>query len=86
MLSGRPVAIVLGDGAIAKSDRVAALDLPRQRVTTVYVTIDDDIQKRIDGKLRRKYGDDTESVNAMLTDDARVCTLRIEELHQRSGD
>ncbi|MGM7671468.1 DUF2255 family protein [Microbacterium sp. A93] len=77
--AGRPVAFALGDGAIAERDRVAALDLPRAQVATVYVPVDDEIQLKIDDELRRKYDGQTSSVDAMLTDDARSCTLRIDE-------
>ncbi|HCS60479.1 MAG TPA: hypothetical protein DIW46_03640 [Microbacterium sp.] len=77
--SGRPVAFVLGDGSIAERDRSAALELPREQVSTIYVPVDDDVQAKIDDELRRKYDGETASVNAMLTDDARSCTLRIVE-------
>lgn len=76
--SGRPVAFALGDGEIAEHDRVAALDLPREQIATVYVPVDDEIQLKIDDELRRKYDGQTSSVDAMLTDEARACTLRIE--------
>ncbi|BDZ40317.1 DUF2255 family protein [Microbacterium suwonense] len=75
--SGRPVAFVIGDGAIAERDRKAALDLPRQLVATEYVPVDDEVQPRIDAELRRKYAASPEPVRMMLTDDARSCTLRI---------
>ena len=79
VLAGRPVAFALGDGAIAERDRVAALDLPRERVAATYVPVDDEIQEQIDEELRRKYAGQTSSVGAMLSPDARGCTLRIEE-------
>jgi len=75
----RPVAFALGDGAIAESDRVAALELPRERIATTYVPVDDEVQEKIDDELRRKYAGQTASVEAMLTDVARACTLRIDE-------
>lgn len=79
--AGRPVAFTLGDGAIAERDRAAALELPREQVATVYVPVDDEVQVRIDDELRRKYDGETSSVNAMLSDEARSCTLRIEASH-----
>lgn len=75
----RPVAFVLGNGAIAESDRTAALELPREQVETVYVPVDDAVQIKIDDELRRKYDGQTSSVDAMLSDNARACTLRIVE-------
>lgn len=77
--AGRPVAFVLGDGAIAERDRAAALDLPREQVEAVYVPIDDAVQVKIDDELRRKYAGQTEPVKVMLSDEARSCTLRIDE-------
>lgn len=79
VLSGRPVAIALGDGAIAERDRVAALDLPRAHVGTTYVPVEDDVQERIDDEMRRKYAASPESVDLMLRDHARACTLRVHE-------
>ena len=79
--AGRPVSFVLGDGSIAERDRDGALELPREQVSTMYVPVDDDVQVRIDDELRRKYDGETASVNAMLSDDARSCTLRIEAAH-----
>lgn len=76
--AGRPVAFALGDGSIAERDRVAALDLPREQVSTTYVPDDDPVQARIDDELRRKHVDQPASVDTMLSDDARSCTLRIE--------
>jgi len=76
--AGRPVAFVMGDGSIAERDRVAALDLPREPVATAYIPTDDPVQAKIDDELWRKYAGSPESVRAMLSDDARSCTLRIE--------
>jgi hypothetical protein len=77
VLSGRPASFVLADGSIAERDRAAALELPREEVATVYVPVDDAVQARIDDELRRKYAGQTASVAAMLSDEARACTLRI---------
>lgn len=79
--AGRPMAFVLGDGSIAERDRSAALELPRAQVSTVHVSVDDDVQARIDDELRRKYAGEPSSVTAMLSADARSCTLRIEAPH-----
>lgn len=76
--SGRPVAFALGDGSIAERDRVAALELPREQVGTVYVPVDDAMQVRIDDELRRKYAGQTSAIAEMLSDAARACTLRVE--------
>ncbi|WP_306231993.1 DUF2255 family protein [Agrococcus beijingensis] len=76
--AGRPVAFALGDGSIAERDRAAALELPRAQVATTYVPVDDEVQARIDEELRRKYSGSPESVDMMLSDDARACTLRVE--------
>ncbi|MGO2050964.1 MAG: DUF2255 family protein [Microbacterium sp.] len=75
--AGRPVAFVLGDGALAERDRDAALNLPREQVRTEYVPVDDEVQREIDAELRRKYASSPEPVRSMLRDDARSCTLRI---------
>lgn len=77
--AGRPVAFAIGDGAIAERDRDAALDLPRAPIATAYVPVHDPVQEKIDDELRRKYAGQTASVNMMLSDAARSCTLRIEE-------
>ncbi len=77
--AGRPVAFALGDGRIAESDRTAALDLPRGRVETEYVPVDDEVQAKVDEELRRKYASSPESVAMMLSDDALACTLRVIE-------
>lgn len=76
--AGRPVAFALGDGAIAERDPAAALDLEREHVSSSYVPVDDPVQAKIDAELRRKYAGQTASVNMMLTEEARECTLRIE--------
>ncbi|SFS10585.1 hypothetical protein SAMN04487783_1431 [Agrococcus baldri] len=75
--AGRPVAFALADGSIAERDRDAALGLPRESVATEYVPVDDEIQQRIDDELRRKYSYSPESVDAMLSEAARSCTLRV---------
>lgn len=77
--AGRPVAFALGDGAVAERDRAAALDLPREAVATAYVPSDDAVQDAIDEELLRKYaGAPQSSIDAMLSVDARACTLRVE--------
>ncbi len=77
--NSRPVAFALADGAIAEADRAAALELPREAVTTAYVPADDEVQASIDEELLRKYvGAPQSSVDAMLSDAARACTLRVE--------
>lgn len=78
--AGRPVAFAMRDGALAERDRAAALDLPREYVATTYVPVDDAVQEKIDDELRRKYAEEPDSVDAMLTDTARSCTLRIEPI------
>lgn len=78
--AGRPLAFVLGDGALAERDRAAALGLPREQVEALYVPVDDEVQLKIDHELQRKYAGPTESVNLMLSDEARSCTLRIDQL------
>lgn len=75
----RPVAFVAGDGAIAERDRAAALDLPREQVTATYVPVDDAVQAKIDAEIQRKYAGQQESIDIMLRDPARECTLRIKE-------
>ncbi|MFB8387387.1 DUF2255 family protein [Microbacterium sp. NPDC055910] len=77
--AGRPVAFALGDGSIAERDRVAALALEREEVTTSYVPVDDEVQAEIDDELWRKYASSPDSVRMMLSADARACTLRVEE-------
>lgn len=76
--AGRPVAFVLGDGSVAERDRDAALELPRREVATVEVPADDAVQAAVDDELRRKYAASPDSVAAMLADDARSATLRVE--------
>ncbi|WP_193312816.1 DUF2255 family protein [Georgenia subflava] len=77
--AGRPVAVAMGDGAVAERDRDAALDLPREPVSTTYVPADDDVQRLIDDELRTKYAHARKSsVDAILSDEALACTLRIE--------
>ena len=77
--AGRPVAFALGDGAIAERDRAAALALPRVPVAVAGVSGQDEVQDRIDAEILRKYaGAPQSSIDAMLSADARGCTLRIE--------
>ena len=77
--AGRPVAFALGDGAIAERDRAAALALPRVPVAVAGVSGEDEVQDRIDAEILRKYaGAPQSSIDAMLSADARGCTLRIE--------
>ncbi|WP_109472217.1 DUF2255 family protein [Ornithinimicrobium cavernae] len=76
--SGRPVAFAMGDGKISERDRPAALDLPREPVTTTYVPVDDAVQSAISEELRRKYAAEPSSVREMLSEDALACTLRVE--------
>lgn len=75
--AGRPVSFALGDGSVAERDRSAALELPRAQVATEHVAADDAIQAQIDDELRRKYSYSPPSVDAMLSDEARACTLRV---------
>lgn len=78
-LSGRAVALAMGDGAIAETDRDAALELPREPITVVYVHGDDPAHSAIDDELQRKYSSaEQSSIDAMLSDEARACTLRVE--------
>ena len=79
VLAGRPVAFALSDGGRGRRDRVAALARPRARVATTYGPVADGIQARVGEELRREYAGQASSVGAMLSPDARGCTLRIEE-------
>ena len=76
--AGRPIGFALADGAIAERDRDAALLLPREQVATEHVPVDDEVQAEVDAELRRKYASSPESVEMMLSDAARACTLRVE--------
>lgn len=79
ILAGRPVALAMGDGAIAETDRPAALALPREVLSIVGVAEDDPVQQAIDAEVQRKYANaQASSVEAMLTDLARAHTLRVE--------
>jgi len=79
VLAGRPVGFAMGDGALAERDRDAALELPREPVKAEYVPADDPVQERIDAVIRSKYAQPGDpSVDAMLSDVARACTLRID--------
>ena len=83
VLADRPVAFAMGDGAIAERDRAAALELPREQVTAAHVPADDAVHARIDDELLRKYADaQKSSVDAMLTDEARACTLLVDGLRR----
>ncbi|MFV0319840.1 MAG: DUF2255 family protein [Microbacterium sp.] len=76
--SGRPVSFARGDGALAERDRAAALDLPREAVSTAHVPADDPVQRRIDDEIQRKYASSQQSsIDAMLSPEAVACTLRI---------
>lgn len=78
-LSGRPVAIVVGDGAIAERDRDTALALPRESVTATHIPADATIQRAIDAEIERKYaGSRRSSIDAMLSTEAVACTLRVD--------
>jgi hypothetical protein len=78
-LSGRPVALAMGDGAVAETDRDAALALPRQPLAVHWVPADDSVQRAIDAELQRKYANAQQSsVDAMLSAEALACTLRVE--------
>ncbi|UFU08008.1 DUF2255 family protein [Ruania halotolerans] len=84
VLAGRPVAFAMGDGALAERDRAAALELPRERVSTSYVPADDPVQQLIDAELLRKYtGAPQASIDSMLSAQARACTLRVEPADER---
>ncbi|MBD8061831.1 DUF2255 family protein [Oceanitalea stevensii] len=78
-LSGRPVAIALGDGAVAERDRDAALDLPRETVHVTHVPADDPVQDRVDEELERKYAHaPRSSIDPTRSEEARAATLRVE--------
>jgi len=78
-VSGRPVAIALGDGALAERDRAAALDLPREPVALAPIADDDPVQQAISDELERKYASSQRSsIDAMLSTEALACTLRVE--------
>lgn len=78
VMARRPVAFALGDGAVAEREREAALELPREPVVTERVPEDDPIQVRVDQEIRRKYATAAQSsVDAMLSPEARACTLRV---------
>lgn len=77
--AGRPVAFALCDGQIAERDREAALAPPHEAVTTSHIPADDAVQARIDDELLRKYaGAPQSSMDAMLSAEARACTLRVD--------
>lgn len=79
VLAGRPVAFAMGDGAIAERDRDVALELPREPVAATYIPAEDEVQPLVDAELLRKYdGAQQSSIDAMLSAEARACTLRIE--------
>ncbi len=76
-LAGRPVAFVLGDGKVAEQSKAAALALPSQHVLVEHVPADDAIQTAIDEAFSEKYDRFADSRDAILTPQARGCTLRI---------
>lgn len=78
VVAGRSVAVAVGDGAIAETDRAAALALPREPLSLVPIPADDPINDAIDAEIRRKYAADPASVDAMLRDLARAHTFRVE--------
>lgn len=83
-VSGRPVAIALGDGAVAERDRDAALALPRAQVRVTHVPADDPVQDRIDEELERKYAHaPRSSIDPTRSEEARAATLRIESVDTR---
>lgn len=76
--AGRPVAFVDGDGAIAESDRAAALERPRVEVTLAPLAADDPVQSAIDDEVERKYaGSARSSIDAMLAPAAVGATFRV---------
>lgn len=77
VLAGRETEFVLADGAVAETDKDAALALPAQPVRLEYVPVDDTVQPAIDDALRTKYAAEPQSLAPMLTDEARACTLRV---------
>jgi hypothetical protein len=79
--AGREVAFALGDGAVAETDRAAALALPSEVVGVEPVPVGDPVHAAIDRELRAKYASEPESVDAMLTEQALGCTLRVVALH-----
>lgn len=76
--TGRPVSFAIADGALAESDPVAALDLPREQVEVTQVPADDPVQSAIDAEVYRKYLGGPNPIDTMLTDVAWACTLRVE--------
>lgn len=77
--AGRSVAFVLGDGRVAERDRGAALELPREEVSIAWVPVEDEVQARVDEEILRKYaGAPQPAIDAMLSDKARACALRVE--------
>ncbi|WP_119695814.1 DUF2255 family protein [Microbacterium halotolerans] len=77
--AGRPVSFVDGDGSIAETDRIAALDLPRVDVSLVEVPVDAEVQPAIDAEVERKYAAaPTRDIRATVSAEARSCTFRVE--------
>lgn len=77
--AGRPVEFVDGDGAIAESDRAAALALPRVPVTLVDVAADDPVQEAISAEVERKYaGSQRSSIEAMNSPVSVASTFRVD--------
>lgn len=78
-VSGRPVAIALGDGAVAERDRDAALALPRAQVRVTQVPAEHPVQDRIDEELERKYAHaPRSSIDPTRSEEARAATLRVD--------
>ncbi|MGB4135103.1 MAG: DUF2255 family protein [Microbacterium sp.] len=76
--AGRPVAFVAADGAVAESDRAAALELPRVDVTLTPVPADDAVQQAISAEIERKYaGSSRSSIDPMLSAEALAATFRV---------
>jgi hypothetical protein len=83
-LSGRAIAIALGDGALAERDREAALGLPRETIAVAHLD-DDDAIGRVDEEVRRKYHG-LRGLDEMLTDEARACTVRVVAASGQASD
>lgn len=77
--AGRPVSFVAGDGAIAETDRDAALQREREDVTLAPIPADDAIQDAISAEVERKYaGSPRSSIDPMLSPEAIACTFRVD--------
>ncbi|GHF09083.1 DUF2255 family protein [Pseudolysinimonas yzui] len=75
--SGRPVAFTLADGRNAERDARAALADRRLAVTVRHIAHDAPEQDAVDAAFRAKYGH-TPHIGAVVSDDARALTLRVE--------